>query len=1050
MNSFGLGLILSFVDNASAGMSSATSTFNRMSATADSLTSSVSASATEIASVAFSLSAVGDTFSSVGQSIIGMFMGITQQVIDTGGQMQGFRMQLSALYKDQAESKLQEIKDYAAKSVFEVESLMSAVTVMKAVGIEAMDEVTTSSGNTTQRLMDYASDIAGMIPNMTNMYGTGVNAAMGALKEYIAEGNAMSLKRGAGLDITGLLGEDKGKTIEERTRQIADLVEMLGIAGYTKNLEGTPTQQLAKLSDTLYNLKADIADNGVFDSYVSLLSKLSSWIESLTDNTELYSSVLSVLGDTISALLSPINTMLDFLIENGTAILEWIQNNPKLTKNILLTVAAVGAFLVVGGSLLKLLSSIAFAMSGLQMLKSIPLLFGKMVVAVLPFIAIAGLAYTAWDKNLGGIQDKITWFVNNIGSVFSVLGDAWGDNTLSEENFLKAKELGILPFIEGILMLKYYWDFFVQGFKTGFTSFFEGLVNSLSTLGIDIGDLATKLFDFLDRLTQPGAEEEWVKLGEALGQIIAGLATLSLLIKVVTPIIQVFAFFGKVISWVGNAFKTVWQFIKWIGASTGIIAFFKDMGAAISLMKEGFGFFEVMGAWFPKLAGFFLKIGGAFTKFGGWIVAGAKAIGAAIMGVLTAIAGFLGLPVWAVVAIIVAIVAVITLIIVFRKQIGQFFVWLWNVVSNFVSELFKSIGEVLSKILKAILNAPFVKAVIGVIKAIIAFITGVAKIVGAIIGGIAKVIWATIKGVFNFIIAIVQGIWKVIKAVANLIWTLIKTVASIIVKIVNVVYQFFRMIFLAILAVAKIVITAIADFFNWLWGKIQPIVQAIGDFFSTVFNWINVNVITPFANFFATIFDWIGEKASMVADWIYEKFSIAADWIKTAFNSVADFFTGIWDAITEKATAFFDWIAEKIAWVTDGISKIGNFFGEKIDGVGDFFKGIGDKLANFVGLSTGGYVKEEGLAVLHPNEVVVNDEITKGLRSFLKGESTVPNSPTRSVGDTTYDNRVNFAEGSIIIQIASSSDSDLEKVAEKKAAAAAAKAEAEVATEEEA
>ena len=38
--------------------------------------------------------------------------------------------------------------------------------------------------------------------------------------------------------------------------------------------------------------------------------------------------------------------------------------------------------------------------------------------------------------------------------VFKALYDAWGDYTLSEDNYLKAKELGILRLIEAILELK--------------------------------------------------------------------------------------------------------------------------------------------------------------------------------------------------------------------------------------------------------------------------------------------------------------------------------------------------------------------------------------------------------------------------------------------------------------------------------------------------------------------------------------------------------------------------------------------------------------------
>lgn len=1196
MNSFGLGLVLSFVDNASAGMNTATSNFNRMSATADSLTSSVSASATEMASIAFSLSAVGDTFVSIGESVTGVFAGITQQVINTGGEMLNYRMQLSALYGsvEAGEAKMEEIKKFAMSSVFEIQSLIPAVTMMKAVGIEALDSVTTSSGNATQKLIEYASDLAAMMPNMRNVYGTGVEAAMGAFKEYIAEGNALSLKRGAGLDITGILGEEKGATIAERTQQVADLIEKLGIVGYTANLAGTPTQRLSNMQDALFNSLSKIADSGVFEAYCGLLETLSDWVFNLVENEESFNAITGVLSETITALLAPLQSMLDWVVQNSDAIINWIKENPKLVKNILLTVAAVGAFLVVGGSLLKLLSSIAFAMSGLQMLKSIPLLFGKMATAVLPFIAIAGIAYTAWDKNLGGIQDKITWFFNNIGDIFTILGDAWGDNTLSEENFLKAKNLGILPFIEGILQLKYYWDFFVTGFKKGFTSFFEGLVSALGTLGIDISELGAKLIDFLDRLTQPGAEEEWTKLGEAMGYLVAMMATLALAVKILTPIINAFILLGKAVVWVGKVLKAVWSVFKWIGTAGGaVIMFFKDVVAFLSLVKE-FGFVQVMATFFPKLTGFFVKFGAVFAKFGGlfvklgavftkvggWIVAGVKAIGTAIAGAISAIASYFGLPVIAVVAIIVAIVAVIALLIIFRKQIGQFFVWLWGKITEFIPNLFRAIGtffsnlwsvvstwfanifakvkEVISNIVQAILENPVVQAVIdvlksiynviaGVVMTIVEFIVGVAqtiwsviKMIGTIIAGVAKVIWsvisgvgqaiwAFIKGLGEFIATVAVGIWNVIKGVADVIWSAIKAAGQAIMAVAEVVYQFFRMIFLAILAVGKIVITAIVDFFKWLWEMVRPILQSIGDFFkfifdwvknnivkpfvdwvnfafnwlkekitnilvaignffSNIFNWINNNVITPFREFMGLVFDWIRDKVDAVTSWISNAFNTCAGWIKSAFQSVADFFTGIWDSITAGAKKFFDWIADKLGWVADAISGVGDFFGGIGDSVGGFFGGIGDKLADFVGLDTGGYVKTTGIAVLHPNEVVVNDDTTRRLQSFLSKyendtvnglvkpdapqailnniyptvmesvpvttvpaeevsnisnnssfvtnttQNIVQSEPVRVIektGETRNDYSVTFAAGSVVIQLLNASDAELEKAAEK-------------------
>lgn len=509
MNSFGLGLVLNFIDNASSGMSSATQTFERMSVTADSMTSSVASSAQELMTIAYSLNAVGDTFISIGSSITSVFTGVTQSVIDTGMEIQGFRMQLNALYGNLAESKLEEIKDYAAKSVFEVQSLIPAVTMMKAVGIEAMDNITTSSGENTQKLLDYASDIAAMFPNMHNAYGTGVNAAMGAIKEYVAEGNARSLKSGAGINITEMLGEEKGSSIEERAQQIADIVEQLGILGYTTSLQGTPTQQLSNLQDNLFNTMSKIADSGVFESYCGLLSTLSGWIGSVVEDEEKFNVITQVVADTINTLISPLQSVLEWVIANTDALIDWIKEHPKLTKFILLTVAAIGALITVSGLLLKVLATVAFAIAGLQILK-LPQLIGMVGAAlssVLPYvllvIAVAGVLYTVWKKNLFGIRDLVTQVFSDLGSIISIVFDALWDNTLSEEDFLKAQELGILPFIETLLDAKYKIETFIQEIGDKIISLYDkvsAFVESVITIALNLWE--TWLKPIFDQLKQ--------------------------------------------------------------------------------------------------------------------------------------------------------------------------------------------------------------------------------------------------------------------------------------------------------------------------------------------------------------------------------------------------------------------------------------------------------------------------------------------------------------------------------------------------------------------
>ena len=62
-----------------------------------------------------------------------------------------------------------------------------------------------------------------------------------------------------------------------------------------------------------------------------------------------------------------------------------------------------------------------------------------------------------------------------------------------------------------------------------------------------------------------------------------------------------------------------------------------------------------------------------------------------------------------------------------------------------------------------------------------------------------------------------------------------------------------------------------------------------------------------------------------------------------------------------------------------------------------------------VGLATGGFVKDEGVAMLHPNEVVINDDLTRKLRMFLN-ENETENPQGRSLGlnnDNIYNNYIN-------------------------------------------
>ena len=121
---------------------------------------------------------------------------------------------------------------------------------------------------------------------------------------------------------------------------------------------------------------------------------------------------------------------------------------------------------------------------------------------------------------------------------------------------------------------------------------------------------------------------------------------------------------------------------------------------------------------------------------------------------------------------------------------------------------------------------------------------------------------------------------------------------------------------------------------------------------------------------------------------------------------------------------------------------------------------FGIHIPNLPYLNTGGYIKGEGVSYLHPNEVVINDELTQKLRGFLdsneQGSGSNQEIVVKSAFDpdefksafslsanarqlvstnsssTQNDNSVTFSEGAIQINVtgANSPDYDAEKLAE--------------------
>ena len=195
------------------------------------------------------------------------------------------------------------------------------------------------------------------------------------------------------------------------------------------------------------------------------------------------------------------------------------------------------------------------------------------------------------------------------------LSDAWGDYTLSEENFIKAKELGILPLIEAILDLKYRFGYFKEGFIAGWNQIndvvigiYEGFVSKAK--GIPIFDvMINALTKFFEALSS-GDKEAWYKLGESFAQIVAVAGGVILAFKVISGIIAVFtkvwgivtAVVGAISAIVGAIGALPFAIIVALGVAIAFIIRFKDEIAQffVNIWNSIKETFSNIGNWFSE------------------------------------------------------------------------------------------------------------------------------------------------------------------------------------------------------------------------------------------------------------------------------------------------------------------------------------------------------------------------------------------------------------------------------------------------------------------
>ena len=960
---FGLGLVLSFTDNATAGINSAVNSLNQLTQVAENAGNSLNefASLSAFSSIATS---VGNSMTSMGTNIISTFGQIIGKVNQTGQTLMYAENQLSKLYEGSGKTGkdvLADITQYAKTSIFEFEDLIPVVTMLKANGIEAFDMIASSTGNANQTLMDYAADLAAFNPQMKNAYGTGIKAAMGALNEYIAEGNAMSLKRGASLDITGLLGEEKGATIEERSRQVADLMEKLNMVGMTAQLAQSPMTKLSNMSDTLFQFIGMISQSGVYDAFNEIIDVFSSFVMSIDEST--LQNVASIVGDALSALLKPVQQLAQWIVKLADGFIKLVESNPALAKFATIATAIAGVLLVVGGIALKFAGSIGYLT---LMLKSLSTSFGaigtvmkagatKIVGALVPVTLALGVMYLVWKNDLFGIRTLVTSFVQNVvnsfktaktavsGSLadmqatlktfdtqnsffdgltlaimrvmvlFQALAEGWNDYTLSDETFAKAKELGILPLIEALFNLKYRFDLFKQGFIAGWEKISEkvkGVINDLIAKadGTIFEDLLKGVTSFFEALSSNDADA-WYKFGESFAYITAGVIAFVAVFKTVSKVVSIISSVINVISKVAGAISKVIGFVsKVVGAIS------KFAGAIGHFISDIVGFFQLVAEF-----GLHETLVGLFGT-----------VATTIAGIASTVAG--------------AVLAVIN----FFDMLKNGFSWL--------KEILMVVGVALAAIGAIILGAPaLIAGIVAGIVALVATLVVVIKEHWQQICDFFSMIgtWIynnVIKPVADFFVGLWNGIVTGVTTAINAVKSFLSTIAmwiytNVIQPVVNFfmtyIYPFIEKIAEIVAKIVEIVTTLVSVGVQFLVSKFLEFV-----------NWINTNVVQPVIQFFTNLWNGIVSVFSTIAEWFTTQFTNAVNGIKTAFSVVGEFFSGIWNSITTTFANVASWFGGVFSSAVEAIksffSPLGEFFQGVWNNIVSIFTTIGAKISDAI------------------------------------------------------------------------------------------------------
>lgn len=974
---FGLGLVLSFTDRATAGINNAVNSLSQLTQVAESASSSLNQMAS-LSALSVVSGQIGNSFLKAGSSILGVFKDVLTQTQSIGMEFENFDVTLTALFggAEQGAKKSQEalskLFDFAKKSPLEVGDVKDMIVTLQSQGINAFDQATGAISGTRQEFLAFLTDLKSFKPEVSN------ERFKMAIQNYIGSGEKKMMRTLFDMgDIEDIIGHSVSDTAEGRMNDIIEMVEKKGLTGLSESMSKTWQGVASNISDAFTQIYYSIASNGVFDKLKEAFVGIANTI------IEVEPERLQALGKTIAEglniIVTPITIVAEKLAGLISSIISLCETNPGLVKLIMTITAIAGVFLTMVGVALKITS----ALSGLSlMLLTFEKSFSdigsivkvgsmKMLGTLIPLTATIGLLYLAWKSDFAGMRTLVSNFVSNVQGAFSTarqalsmnvgdmmitvrglqntgdfwsnitvglikigtfwraLCDAWNDYTLSEDLFLKCQELGILPLITAILDLKYRFSLFKEGFIQGWNEisnkvkeFIIGLLSSLD------GTIFDSLLDGVTRFIQKLSEndpESWREFGRIIGELSAKFVLAFVALKTFNSI-------------AGKVMAVVSIFSKLAGVVKNIPSLFSGLGGKISnvLTKTFPNIYRVLEKGLQTV--FKSNISGIIPNIKIWFAG----VQDAIISVVTGIATALGVPVSVVVGAIIAIFAsIITYAVTNWEEFKSKILTIWTTIKEESVAIWESFKEGILRIWDNLKGAisPVVEAFGKLKDKVIELydtamqnetIQALIDILSAVGETIVNIVVPAVNGILKTVSSALQGIWNIVVTVFNAI---VNTISSILTNVMNI-----------ISGILDIIVGIFTGDLDRIWQGVSTIFTSIVNVISTLLTsaWnIIMSILTTIANVFSSILTGIVNTVTGAFQGIV---SIVGSLLNAVFTKVSSIWNNIKSTIDSVMSSISSSVSSK--W-----NSIKTTITNTINGAKDAVKSAIDKIKGFFNFS---------------------------------------------------------------------------------------------------